>query len=245
MKKARLKNLQNAEYYALMVDILNLIEESKLEALNPLKTVFKTLVATLDEGLFQIRKSEHTANLSALDIIRDNYFKGLSLRVRSESFSPDKSIREQAYKVQILLDAYKNITRENFRKETELIFNLINELISDDYQSQATNLGLTGWINALRQANEDFATLYNMRRDEQAMTKEINLRAVRKETDEQYRSLIKTIEALNILEPSNALSILIAKHNASITKWNNTLAQRSGKKREEKKKEEQPIEKNE
>lgn len=77
-----------------------------------------------------------------------------------------------------------------------------------------------------------------MRRDEQAMVKEINLRAVRKETDEQYRSLIKTIEALNILEPSEALSTLIAKHNVSIAKWNNTLAQRSGKRGEGKKKEE-------
>lgn len=147
MKKIRLPNLQNAEYYAsLMVDVLNLIEESKLKALNPLKMVFKILVAKLDEGLFQIRKSEHTENLSVLDAVRDNYFKGLSLRVRSESFSPDKSIREQAYKVQILLDAYKNITRENFRKETELIFNLIDDLNSDDYQSQSTSLGLMGWV---------------------------------------------------------------------------------------------------
>lgn len=232
MEKIPLSRLQNAEYHALMVDTLAIVEEAKLETLNPLKTTIAALVAKLDAGLLQVRKSEHTKNLVALDEVRDNYFKGLALRVQSESFSPEKSVREQAYKIQILLNTYKNITKENLRKETDLIQNLVKDLQSEEYRTQATTTGITAWITALKKANEDFETLYNTRRDEESATESINMRAVRKETDTEYRKLIQTIEALQILHPSDALGTLISKMNAIISKWNDTLAQHNGKKKE-------------
>lgn len=235
MKTINLNRLQNAEYHALMVDTLAVVGESKIETLNPLKTTMTTLVAKLDTGLMQVRKSEYTKSIIEQDEVRDNYFKGLSLRVQSESFSPEKVVREKAYKLQILLDTYKNLTRENLRKETDLIQNLVKDLQSSDYQTEATAIGLAPWITALKKANDDFATLYNSRRDEAATTENINLKAVRKELDEQYRSLLKTIEALKVLQPSDALGILVTKLNAIITKWNDTLAQRGGKKQNKKK----------
>lgn len=65
------------------------------------------------------------------------------------------------------------------------------------------------------------------------------MKSIRKDLDETYRKIIQTIDALAILQPSEALNILMAKANTSIDKWNSILAQRSGK---QSKKSEQPTE---
>lgn len=228
MKKVHLNHLQNVEYHALMTDTLQLVEASQIATLTPLKTTISDLTKKLEIGLIQVRKSEHTTKLNALDSVRDNYFKGLSLRIQSESFSPEATIRDHAYKVQILLDSYRNLTRENFRKETDLIRKLVKDLASADYTSAVTALGISTWVEALARANDDFAALYDTRRDESVPTEEVNIKSVRKELNEQYRALIKTIEALEMLQPSAELTTLVGKLNAVITKWNETVAIRRG-----------------
>lgn len=233
MKSINLNRLQNVEYHALMLDTLKLVTESQLEGLTPLKTAMLPMVEQLNAGLMQVRKSEHTKKLNQLDEVRDNYFRGMVLRVQSENFSPDTALREKAYKLKILLDTYKNLTRENLRKQTDLVRNLLEELQSADYQAAATAVGLTGWITALQKANADFETLYDTRRDETASAPEINLSKIRKELDSQYRKLLKTIEAMEILQPSEAVSTLIAKLDAIFIKWNETLALRYPKKKQE------------
>lgn len=229
MKQIHLSRLQNAEHLALMNDLHSLLTEAKIEALNPLKTQLKQGTDQAEAGQLQIRKNEHTETLASLDNKRDNIYRGLVLRVQSEEYSLTEEVRKHAQKVALVVKTYGNFTAHNYQKETTEIQNFIADLKSDDYLPAVQGIGLEQWVNWLETANNEFHTLYTQRRDDYAGQTAYDMKNIRKELDETFRKIMQTIEALAILQPSEALNTLIAKINASITQWQNVLAVRSGK----------------
>lgn len=230
MKTIKLSNLQNAEHLALMNDLHLLLTEAKIEALNSLKTELKTGTDKADAGVLQVKKNEHTQELAILDDKRDAIYRGLVLRVQSEEYSLTEDVRKAAQKVALVVKTYGNFTAHNYQKETTEIQNFVADLKSEEYRSAAEMIGVTQWVNWLETANNAFHTLYTQRRDDYAGKTAYDMKNIRKELDETFRKIIQTIEALAILQPSEALNTLMAKINASITHWQNVLAVRSGKK---------------
>lgn len=230
MKTIKLSNLQNAEHLALMNDLYSLLSEANIEALNPLNAQLKQGTDRSEAGQLQIRKNEHTETLASLDNRRDNIYRGLVLRVQSEEFSLTEEVKKHARKVALVVKTYGNFTAHNYQKETTEIQNFIADLKSADYLPAVQSIGLEQWVNWLETANNEFHALYTERRDDYAGQTAYDMKNIRKELDDTYRKIIQTIEALAILQPSEALTTLMAKINASVTQWQNVLAVRSGKK---------------
>lgn len=228
METIRLHNLHNAEHLALMKELHKLMVEAELEPLNGLKTQFATWVTKAEDAQKQIIKSEHTENIAHLDLKRDNLYRGLALRVQSESYHPNTDRHNGARKVQIVLDTYGNIITSNYEKQTIEMQNLIADLKSADYTDAVTAIGLGEWVTALESANNEFHTLYTVRRDEYAGKESFNLKEIRKELDDLYKQLREMTAALKILQPSDKLNILISKANVNIVRWKDILAQRKG-----------------
>lgn len=229
MKKLDLSRLQNAEHLALMNDLYSLLSEANIEALNPLKAQLKQGTDRSEAGQLQIRKNEHTEALASLDNRRDNIYRGLVLRVQSQEFSLTEEVRKHAQKVALVVNTYGNFTAHNYQKETTEIQNFIADLKSADYLPAVQGIGLEQWVNWLETANQEFHALYTERRDDYAGQTAYDMKNIRKELDDTYRKIIQTIEALAILQPSEALKTLTAKLNTSLTHWQNVLAQRGGK----------------
>lgn len=230
MKKIDLKTLHNAEHFALMSDFSVLLTEANLAPMAELKTALEKGLAQEDAAQLQIRKSEHTAELISLDDKRDSLYRGLVLRVQSEAYNPTEDIRKSAEKLAILVGTYGNFTKHNYQKETTEIQNLVADFKSAEYLPLVQKIGLEQWVEWLETANNAFHKTYTDRRDEYANAPTFDLKNIRKEQDEIFRKICQTADALAILQPSEALKTFIAKAEASITKWNEVLAQRSGRK---------------
>lgn len=234
MKKIGLSKLQNTEHLALMEDVLKLLKETNIEPLKELTSAFESQVTRAEEAQKQIRKSEHTQELATLDEKRDDIYRGLAHRVQAELFAPVQERKKAAQKVQIVLDTYGNFTKENYRKETRTIQDFVTELRSESYLDSVQKIGLQEWVGWLEEANNTFDTLFSSRRDEYAAQPVYDVKALRKELDETFRKLQETTKALSILQPSDTLKTFIAKADATITKWQEVIWQREGKKSAEK-----------
>lgn len=230
MKKIELSRLQNAEHLSLMNDVLALLNEANIEVLNPLKTQLSEGVKKAEAAQVQIRKSEHTEGLVALDEIRDKLYRGLVLRVQSEELSKLNANQEAAKKIALIINTYGNFVQHNYQKETTEIQNFIADLKSADYTPSVQKIGLTEWVNWLEEANNAFHSRYMERRDEYAAQPVYDVKNIRKELDGTFRKIQETANALAILQTSDALKTFIAKVNVSIGKWKELLAQRNGKK---------------
>lgn len=228
MKSIPLKRLQNAEYMALINDIVALLEEAAISELDDVKNRLSPLAQTLDKGLVQVKKSGHTQSLSELDKQRDDYIRGLRTVIKAEHFAPENDQQKHAKTVQILLDTYKGLEKENFRKQSELLGNLLVDFEQEPYKSASQALNLGRWLTALKTSNDNFIQLYNQRRDEDAQSEPINIKALRQELDKLYHELMNLLNALKILKPSDTLTTLVAKINRLIEKWQDTLAIRHG-----------------
>lgn len=189
MIKINLGKLQNAEHLALMSDVLDLLTQANLQPLGALKEALAGQVAQEREAQKQIRKSQHTQELEALDAERDNRYRGLVLRVQSETYSPLDENRKAAEKVQIVVDTYGNFTKDNYQKETTDIENFVADLRSEKFLTEVKQIGLEQWISWLEAANKAFHTKHSQRRDEYAEQPTYNLKAIRKEADELFRKV--------------------------------------------------------
>lgn len=228
MKKIATDRLHNAEYLAMISDILQLIKDSGIGELGDIKDKLVPLVEQLDKGVIQVKKSEHTQKLAQLDKVRDDYLRGLNWFIKAELFAPESQHPALAHKVKIVLDSYKNLSKENFRKQSELLDKLIKELRRDDYQTAVQTLNLTRWLVALESANQNFINLYNKRRDDDASQEVIQVKQVRQAVDQRYDELVNLLKALQILSPSSELNKLITTINELTDKWQDTLAIRQG-----------------
>lgn len=226
MKKISLSRLQNVEYHAFMLDVVTLITQSQIPSLQTTATQMQTLLTSLASSIAYIRKSEFTQQLAQLDKTRDQYLYGLNFRIKSESYSPNETVRQAADKIKIVLDHYKNLTVEHFRKESDLIEHLLKELSGEQYQTAIQQTGIQDWLNAIKTANQQFIDVYLSRRDESANQTPIDVKQIRKQLDEHYRQLIKLVEALSVLQPSDSLTQLQQKLETTQNQWLTTLATR-------------------
>lgn len=232
MKIISLSKLQNAEHLSLLTNLHSLVAEADIQALQELKNQLKEQITQAEAAQIQIRKSEHTQTLAMLDQKRDDLYRGLTLRVQSESFSPTEAVRTAAQKVSLVTDTYGNFITHNYEKETTEIQNLIDDLKSPTYFPAVQTIGLAPWVTWLENANNEFHRLYTQRRNFYAEQIPYNLKEIRKKLDELFKKTIQTIDALAILQPSQPLTTLINKLNVSIEKWNEIIAQRNGRKTE-------------
>ncbi len=230
MKKIYLQKLQNAEHLAFMSDVAALLQAVGNTFFDKEKEQLMQSVTNEELANKEIRKSEHTSSLSELDTVRDNFYRGLLYRVKSEVFSKEKEVCRAAEKVMLVVDTYGNFTKHNYQKETTEIQNFITDLKSEEYSGAAEKIGLTQWVTWLDEANKEFHKVYALRRDEYASRPVYDLKNIRKESDEIFKNIQKKADALLILQPSEELTTFVAKVETSIEKWKEVLAQRKGKK---------------
>ena len=229
IKGIAIASLQNHEHYGFVTEVKLAIEQANIDSLATLLAKFTPLVEEENKSLEIVAKSEHTQRLKELDRNRDNMFRGLSACVNEASYSPTKDEKEAATLIKILLKRYGNIISESFESQHSKTENLIQDLRSEKYAEASKKIGLVRWVNWLEQAETTFMELYRTRRDERASTIAGTraLKLIRKDLNGVYREIIEHLNALAVLQPSEALTQLIARINIHIDKLVALKASRS------------------
>lgn len=234
MNTLKIEKLRNGEFIAVGKDFISFIEAANPATLGlgAAYSSFKSSWEELDKYFMLERGSILTDDLIALDNRRDDALVGI--RTVAEGYGRHFDVASKGASERILacIDKYGSaIHRQNFLAETETIRNLVQDFENDvPVKNALTALGLTAWVAELKDANNAFNQTYLQRTQEASERPDESMATRRKPAIEVYRTLVKTIDAKNILDPSAALTSLMGSLNALIDKYNQVIANRGGSK---------------
>lgn len=176
--------------------------ETALLANEKVKKAVDQLVDALkeeDRCLALSRKSLLTDDIKELDIERDSLFIGYKSAVRSFMRTSSAEMRKAATELYQSIKDYNIDPRMQLERETGLITNLIDDC-ERKLTPQVILLGLQPMLNTLKTANQKIEKLIVSRTDTKSLETLGALRTARRESDAAYIYLVKTVNAVSILE---------------------------------------------
>lgn len=178
----------------------------------------KTAVVAEDDALKISQKSLLTDEITAADRKRDTLYSAYRKMVKGSLDSP---LEEQAEAAKVLFQNMKDYgidTQMQLDRETGLIANLVGDLV-EKYASQVKTLGLTAYVTALETANDTVNALIVQRADERGVQVAGALRTARTATDAAYKTLVKTVNALLLLEYDEGYDDFVNYMNEEIDRY--------------------------
>jgi hypothetical protein len=222
--------LRNEEHYKFQRDFSQLVGKYTPLALGVISMIDNhTRLLTAEElALDAFLKNPLTTEINLMDENRDGLLIGLRGTVKYATYHYDETIKAAAIKLMQLFDHYGEIERRSFSEETAAIIKLVSEL-NGTYAPLCQTVNVTGWINQLKEANLNFDALVNGRNSDMAIKPKLQLKAVRIEIDNQYRAIVKRINAIIEVTPQEAQLAFANELNQYIDKANLAIAQRQGR----------------
>jgi len=223
-------SLRNEEHYKFQLFFSQSIEKYTPAALGVITMVDKHTRLLADEHsvLDAFLKNPLTTEIDAFDEGRDRLLIGLRGTVKYATYHYDGTISAAAIKLMPIFEHYGEVEKKSYPEETAAISKLVSEL-SETYAPLCQTVGVTGWVNQLKEANLQFDTAVNGRISDQAVKPKIQLKTLRVEIDNQYRAIVKRINAILEITPQQALIAFANELNLYIDKTNIALAQRQGR----------------
>lgn len=242
IKTAKLAKGRNAEHCAFHDKVLEaftaeIAAELKIEAQ---REAYAALYAKEDEIFKYCSTEVLTKEVKEKDNVRDTIFTHLKLVVEAYTFSPFAEERAAAETLSYAIKTYRDTNYKAYREETILIKNAINGLRAEGCAASLETLGLTGVVDELEKANNEFDAVSTERADDRLVrdTSE-KMAQIRPKVDEAYRTMVDTINSLyNVNElvthdekAAQTLGALIDKINREVNEFQRGLSQRgAGKK---------------
>ena len=228
IKSIHLYLLHNDAHFQLMTEFRDLVQTKTPEALR-IETLWPTFLskyANLDAALKKITKSAITDAIKAADAARDAAFTGISKynkTILDYHYEPDW--HEAARKIDIVLHTYGNVAAKPINEETSAIYNLVQELRSDNYRTHVNLIGLTPWVNKLGIFNNNFEQLIQERDRESETKSHISMKPARHEMDDIYREIVKTIDALIFLGQITGYEMFVDTYNIVVNRYITAIKQ--------------------
>lgn len=230
LKITRLRLSESIQFYS---DVLTVCKDGSAAELNIQKplSALDSAFELLNRSFKKEQASLLTGDLIALDLRRDNAI--ICLRKLADGYTNHHDPAKQKAGNQLLLviDKYgSSISKMNYQAETSVLEKLVVDLQSNTSNAAAMRqLGVDDTVSELKTANELFNKTY-LDRVGEAASKDLTASGTfLQECRDHYNTLVKHIEALSIINPSEACTALIGKLNVLIEKFNSTVAKRGGK----------------
>lgn len=218
----RLSVYRNTEFIGFMTDVLDFANAANVAALTDKVAVLQSNIDVMNNSFKAATHSDLTKDVQALDLRRDNAIKGIKTIATAHKFHANEANINASTSIINSIDKYgQNIARFNYQAQTVTLQSLINDWGNDaDFEAALTLLHLNDWITELKMANEAFKTTYQDRVTDMANKQRIAVSELRPATTEAYITLVKHIEANDILNPSAELTNLIRQLNELVNKYN-------------------------
>ncbi len=212
--------LTNGAHFSFMKSTLVFADdcEAVVNKLSDDIAAFRAAFATEDEKLKIMTKSELTEEIYQNDAIRDGSYSGYKGSVRGLLSLPAGDLQAAAKRLWNHIESYKIRTDDQFDKQTGMMDNLINDL-ETKYAAEIALLGLSPFVTSMKTANDKVAELLHSRDIENSAKGVGATKAARAATDTAYRTLIKKVNALALLEGDADYASFIDGMNSQIVRF--------------------------
>lgn len=228
--KIKMYNLRNEEHFNLHSEVDELITRFTFEALKLQRhyPAYQIALGKEADALNVMKKSLYTKPLGDADTYRDSIVRGLedTLEGACQHFKPHIALAAQTLKT--VLDSFGDIPTKPYDQETAAINALLADL-ETTYPEQIAACRVTDWVGELKRANEAFEALVAERYTSETSKTPLKMKVVRKELDEAYKKVTKTIDSLVFIEGPEAYTDFVNELNQRIEKYNMRLKQRDGR----------------
>ncbi|MDR1725847.1 MAG: DUF6261 family protein [Bacteroidales bacterium] len=231
IKKLHLPHLRNEEWFEFMREIKQLITMDTVvcESMSDEMETLTELLHKAELALRQMRKSEISQEIVALDRKRENIYTGLKYHLLSAKYHFQTQKQNAGQVLLTVLKSYGNIFKQTYYEESGTIQHL-TEILQNKYGNEVSILGIEEWISQLQSVNEEFFTALQNRNKEQGQKIKFTMADVRLQTDICYRSITEKLEALALLNSQNdSFHDVINNINAAVKKNKNLLTHRNTK----------------
>ena len=198
------------------------------------KRMFDALQAQIpgyNSALDQIRASEESANIAELDRVRDADIQSLRDAVRPYRNAKTQTEKDAYDFMKILLDQYKNVQNDSYEEETNRLNTLLEKLLSSEYSTAVSALGLVKFINHLSDSNTAFNELFSHRSFKTSQKQTYDVKALRKVLTTDYKQMCNYIATLADVKSDPFYQDVLAIINNGRNYFSNmVLARRQGKK---------------
>ena len=212
--------LSNGAHFSFMKSTLVFADdcEAVVNKLSGDIAVFKKAFAVEDEKLKIMTKSELTEEIYQNDAIRDGSYSGYKSSVKGLLSRPAGDLQAAAKRLWNHIESYKIRTDDQFDKQTGMMENLITDL-EGKYAAEIALLGLSPFVTSMKTANDKVAELLRSR-DIENSTKGVGAtKAARAATDDAYRTFVKKVNALALLEGDADYAAFIDGMNSQIVRF--------------------------
>ena len=219
IQRSNLKIIRLMEFSQVMANVKTFLEKENLEdlGLSQLKNEFDEKFRALEEAVKPLRKSEHTHKIKELDNKRDIYLMGFISHCKVFINFPEKEKADAAKKLAIVNENYgKNPQKKAIREKTSIIRNLINDVTMSDFFEAVKLIGAEKWIEYLRTANENLASLHTDRTQEQGAIKVGKSKEARVQMQDVFTKLVTAINGLSLVKVENKFTSLINSINEEV-----------------------------
>jgi len=247
-KKFGPRRLYNEEWFSFHKALRKLIEEHGAGTLGiaRLCTKYFELLDEVDSLIDQARKSELTPELTAMDEARLKFFRSLRDVILSYMNFPEQDKRKAAQRLFDIITLYsKGIFLGSQPNQTASISNLVQDLTGarggNDVSEQVKLLGLTPWVEALRDSNNAYEETMQARNQERSKKRTGRLVKLRGIIDHHYTYILSVIGATLLAiedrvptdEPETDRQVIHFAHafNATIANYKVLIEQRKTKRR--------------
>lgn len=188
-------------------------------------------IPTYNSALDQIRASEESDKIAELDAIRDADIQALRDALRPYRNAKTQTEKDAYAFVKILLDQYKNVQNDSYEEETIRLNTLMEKLLSSEYSSAVSALGLVKFINHLADSNTAFNDLFSHRSFKTSQKQTYDVKALRQALTADYKQMCNYIATLADVKSDAFYQDVLAIINNGRSYFSNiVLARRQGKK---------------
>lgn len=218
-----LRMLRNGEFLQFVTNFSALVESNNPAVLNVLlqHNALKAKVSEIEPLFKSERANAITQELVLLDERRDRAINGLTSAINGFCCHFNASVAQAANLLASDLQLFgAGVAKQNYQAETATI----NGIVSDwetkpELTAALVTLGLTGWKDELKTANQTFDKKYLERTQEYGAASPETLKSKREEIVVIYYELRKYLDAYSVIQNTPAYLKAIRELNALIDQY--------------------------
>ena len=222
--------MTNTAHMNLSTELYDRIVVTTPAALNIEKLAPLYKEALDNEGLCvnRISKSAATQPMVEKDAERDKVFSFINAVINAYMICPDKELQQAAAQLEALLNAYPKTVEKAYSEETAAIDGLLRDMEGEKVKAAAESLKLTEYFTMLKTLNEEYKAMDAERTDEYTSRVKIDTLSARKVVDGLWAEIAQRINAVAVLDPTDAVNAFIDTVNQIFRKYKDLIAAKGG-----------------